>query len=165
MKDTSSSNSDPNLVILELPREWVEKKYYNEINEFLISINSDKESALKFRNKCHLFISGYDEDPRELFEIEEVRDFVSHLDKMFPYWFFYLVIDRKNRSLHLLLTCCCRVVRHEDGNIEVNIDDFQKFLAMHYKNMNEVYTKHNLPLELNEKVSLEIREYFYGENS
>lgn len=163
VKTISNLTPDSGLVILEVSREWVEKKYYDEIYEFLTTLNLDQKTALRFRNKCQLFISGYDEDPRELFEIEEVREYVINLDKMFPYWFFFLAIDRKHRSLHLILFCCCRTIKHIDGNIEVNVEDFQKILATHYQRMNEVYSKHNISQELNDKVSLEIREYFYGQ--
>jgi hypothetical protein len=33
---------------------------------------------------------GYDHDTRELFEIPEVRQYVSLLDDKFPYWLFFL---------------------------------------------------------------------------
>jgi hypothetical protein len=33
---------------------------------------------------------GYDQDSRELFEIPEVREYVSALDSQFPFWLFFL---------------------------------------------------------------------------
>lgn len=49
-----------------------------------------------------LLISGYDEDPRELHEIPEVRAYFKQLDALFPYWFHVCV--RIENTLQLLLT-------------------------------------------------------------
>lgn len=46
---------------------------------------------------------GYDDDPRELFEIQEVRQYVSDLDVKFPFWLFFL--SKKHLGLQCLLWC------------------------------------------------------------
>jgi hypothetical protein len=44
----------------------------------------DKESAILYREMADIAVYGYDDDPRELYEVPEVRDFVRKLDAEFP---------------------------------------------------------------------------------
>ena len=46
---------------------------------------------------------GYDHGSREIFEIPEVRDFVSRLDVEFPFWLFFMI---KRLLLLQAITLC-----------------------------------------------------------
>ena len=50
-----------------------------------------------------LAFAGYDEDARELYEIDEVRSFVLKLDEGFPYWFFFM--SKSGGGLAVLAYC------------------------------------------------------------
>jgi hypothetical protein len=53
--------------------------------------------------KLDIAFHGYDHDTRELFEIPEVREYVSLLDDQFPYWLFFM---RKNGLGLQAITYC-----------------------------------------------------------
>lgn len=69
-----------------------------QLTRFLSSPNIARE----FIEGMDIGFSSYDDDPRELDEIKEVRDYVALLDSRFPYWLFFL------SKYHLGLQCIAR---------------------------------------------------------
>lgn len=65
----------------------------------------DKESAILYREMVDIAVYGYDDDPRELYDVPEVRDFVQKLDAAFPCWFYFL--SKRGNGLMLILYCLC----------------------------------------------------------
>ncbi len=51
------------------------------------------------------FVTGYDDDPRELCEIPEVRAFFSDLNQRWPYFAFFLNTQRETESVKIFLFC------------------------------------------------------------
>jgi hypothetical protein len=39
----------------------------------------DKESAIQYREMVDIAVYGYDDDPRELYDVPEVQDFINKL--------------------------------------------------------------------------------------
>jgi hypothetical protein len=62
-----------------------------------------RDAALQFMEGVAIAIDGYNDDPRQLFEIPEVRDYVGKLDAGFPYWLFFLT--KTSESLWMILLC------------------------------------------------------------
>lgn len=61
------------------------------------------EVARSYREKVDIAFHGYDNNPNELFEIPEVRDYVYKLDEQFPFWLYFL--SKKYLGLQALLLC------------------------------------------------------------
>jgi hypothetical protein len=55
-------------------------------------------------NRLALFIEGYDNDPREIYAIPEVRRFYQQLWQRWPYWLYFCNLDTKN--LMMMVMCC-----------------------------------------------------------
>ena len=55
---------------------------------------ADKETIERFRGRVDLAFHGYSNDPRELYEMPEVRRFCAKLDDAFPFWFYFLSTGR-----------------------------------------------------------------------
>jgi len=55
----------------------------------LNGLTQEKNIAWLARGKLVLSVDGYDNDPRELFEIPEVRRFIQSLHAQWNYWFFF----------------------------------------------------------------------------
>ncbi len=67
------------------------RKIGSKIRKFVSTFYKHKAIKAKlFKENVDLAFFGYDDDSRELFEIDEVRDFVFKLDDQFPYWLFFL---------------------------------------------------------------------------
>ena len=59
-------------------------------------------------NHLALFIEGYDDDPREIYAIPEVRKFYQQLWQRWPYWLYFCNLDTEN--LMMMVMCCNLVV-------------------------------------------------------
>ena len=55
-------------------------------------------------NHLTLFIEGYDDDPREVYAIPEVRKFYQRLWQRWPYWLYFCNLDTEN--LMMMVMCC-----------------------------------------------------------
>lgn len=65
----------------------------------------NRDAAIQFCERVDIGVGGYDEDPRELYEIPEVREFMSKLDAEFPYWLYFLT--KRGSGLMFVLSCFC----------------------------------------------------------
>jgi hypothetical protein len=77
-------------IVWVVERAEVQRNDTGRTTAFLKRLISESDLALAHEERIDLTFSGYDDDPRELFEIEEVRTFVRTLDDSFPFWFFFL---------------------------------------------------------------------------
>lgn len=56
----------------------------------LKSLLKTPETARAYKERVEIAFDGYNDDSRELDEIEEVRDYAQKLDAEFPFWLFFL---------------------------------------------------------------------------
>jgi hypothetical protein len=63
------------------------------------------EAAIRYCEKVDIGVHGYDDDPRELNEFPEVRDFINRLDEKFPYWCYFL--SKRAGGLGFIFSCFC----------------------------------------------------------
>jgi hypothetical protein len=61
--------------------------------------------ALHCQGKINISFDGYDDDPRELFEIDEVREYIDLLDEAIPELFFFARSERSATTLMFFLFC------------------------------------------------------------
>ena len=69
-------------------------------------------------------VAGYDEDDRELCEIDEVRLWFAAADGVVQDWFFFLRTDAPTFALRVYLLCLCggRRAGSKEGNVLVPVD-------------------------------------------
>lgn len=65
------------LVVLDLTRTEIEAGNISSALERLMALTDSKETALRFQESLLIHITGYDNDPRELVEVPEVRAFLA----------------------------------------------------------------------------------------
>lgn len=142
-----------------ITKENIENSDFDEIMGFY---NDVLENAIDYENKIMLIIDGYDNDPRELHQIPEVCDYFKTLDKLFPYWFYFL--KRDVESLHnplkmlVFLLIPVKIVNKNTNRqtLEYDMEDFTKFMEYHFHYFNELTDKLNLPDSENERIGKEI---------
>ena len=64
-----------------------------------------RQAVIKFCEQVEICVTGFDDDPRELYEMAEVRNFVYKLDAEFPYWLYFLT--KRGTGLIFILSCLC----------------------------------------------------------
>ncbi len=92
------------------------------------------EMALAHRMRVGLMIDGYDDDPRELWEISEVRDYVRKLFLECP---FVILLAHPEFSLLKLLFACWIFEPNEDLDSATKAREFE-FLQRCFAGANDV---------------------------
>lgn len=141
--------TDP--VILMFSRRQVEACDVDEPLPFLRSLTTDRHTALEFCGRLSLVVDGYNDDPRELFEIPEVRAYINRLDQAWPRWFFFL--SQADESIKLLESCLCDTIEVVPGVTSVDMEHLERSLARHFGAMYRLGEELNLPEEMCEEVA------------
>jgi hypothetical protein len=89
MESQPSLLGDTDLLIITGSREEVESGDTTSVLGALRRL-LERDMALQLRQRVFFGVLGYDDDPRELFEIPEVRAWIAAVDAEWPYWFFFL---------------------------------------------------------------------------
>ncbi|RYE40856.1 MAG: DUF1817 domain-containing protein [Hyphomicrobiales bacterium] len=102
------------LLVLEISKHEIEAGMIASVLERLHVIAESKETALRYRESLVIQVLGYDDDPRELAEIAEVRAFFARLTEEWPHWLWFL--HRRVGAIHLLMALLCAVKIHRRGS-------------------------------------------------
>ncbi len=116
------------------------------------------KNPLTLVGQLQILFVGYDSDPRELWEVPEVRQFVQALDAEFAFWFYFA--DLKSDSLRVLTFCLCRTTATRRGSTAVNHPDFAAFLERHFGAMNQIINQWHVNEATNKQRTEEILSYF-----
>jgi len=107
--DGLASNTEPAIIVLDITRKEVESGSIGSVLERLHVLTDTRENSLLYRESLVFQVSGYDDDPRELSEIPEVRSFFHRLAAEWPHWLWFLA--RGCSAVALLLALLCEVKR------------------------------------------------------
>ncbi len=138
-------------VILMFSRRQVETRDIDEPLELLRSLTADRRTAIEFCGRISLVVDGYNDDPRELFEVPEVRAYIKRLDLAWPYWFFFL--SQIDESIKLLESCLCETIEVVPGVTSVDMGQLERSLARHFGGMHQLGEELKLPEEMCEEVA------------
>ena len=95
------------LIFYQFSRSKVER---GEFGHFLSLYAPDKlPTGRRLREMMNRFlfcIEGYDNDPREIHSIPEVRRFYSAFHEAWPYWLNFCNLDASDETLRMMVLCC-----------------------------------------------------------
>ena len=123
----------------------------------LSRVLADKNTVERYRGRVDLAFLGYSNDPRELYDIPEVRRFCSKLDDAFPYWFYFLSTD--GVTLGVIACCLCSVTELRPGVVSFALD-LLEFITRHYEALNWLFDNYSLDERHNVEISRNVAEYF-----
>lgn len=115
------------------------------------------QAVERHRGRVELAFSGYSNDPRELYDIPEVRNFCAELDDAFPYWFYF--VSTESVTLGVIACCLCSVTEFRPGEVSVGPDLLQ-FMTRHFDALNWLFENYSLDERHNVEISGRIVEYF-----
>ena len=101
------------LLVCQVDNSCVTSHQASKLAEAFRMLGDTAEHLSTNAGKLLIGIDGYDKDPRELYEIDEVRSFIQSLAAEIPWWFALL-----HPSLSLTWICCMvqkPVVRRGSG--------------------------------------------------
>jgi hypothetical protein len=141
-------------------RQQVESGNFADASRALCSFAETVERARFFRRRVFFGISGYDDDPRGLFQIDQVRAFVRSVDVRFPYWLWFL--SPRGRTLSLVAFCQCRILAASPKGTVVDQNDLHHFLAAHLASLEELRARLGLSVEEVRATATAALEHFFG---
>lgn len=76
------------VTLMTINRRFVERLDLKEIDDVIAYFN--KKGVKNFKGKIVLQVDGYNDDPREVFEIPEIKAFYSNVFAKYPYLIYFL---------------------------------------------------------------------------
>jgi len=119
------------------------------------------DNAAKVKGRLVFGVNGYDDDPRDLWEIPEVRSWMQKLDSQFPYWLYFMDTGPVS-TLAFIAFSLCRYEKVPGGKM-IPRDELQRFLVSHFIAMNQLSQELNESQEENDERSREINGFFFPE--
>jgi hypothetical protein len=125
--------------------------------KILWGLLQDRQTVVNFRARLDIGFAGYDDDIRELYEIEEVRKFLGLLDKKFPFWFYFLNLD--SGTLSLIVLALCQYSKGLDGLLLADRDDLERFFVEHGGAVTWLFDTYGLDEKEYEVLKTQIADY------
>ena len=155
---------DSNFGVISLPRDEIENMDFSYIQSFFKRLSKNKAQLLKSRSSLDFFFPEYDSDPREIYDIPEIRDwFVKSIELHIP-WFYYLAYDDKSASLIILLNILAKEEKRTKRNngyfVELEKESFINFLDIMYMNLNNFTEANDINIEINKEISLGLFDFY-----
>ena len=110
-----------------------------------------REDAWLYRGQMTLVVDGYNNDPRELVDILEVRTLLRGLESSWPQWAYF--VNQVDDSIKLLLTCVAGSRFLGRGAVEMDADRVAAALGRAFGGMNIVFERFDFPEDELEKMS------------
>jgi hypothetical protein len=117
------------------------------------------ERALSFFENVDIAFHGYDDDPRELFEIDEVRNFVIELDRQFPFWLFFLT--KRGLGLQCIMLCFMPPYLTDDARKTIFPHKLDELLSKRwFPAMNQICDYVGFSERDNQRLTESVADYF-----
>lgn len=146
-----------------IDREDVESLDVSTIRSFFDRILRTRELAAHCQGKIEISFHGYDEDPRELFEVAEMRRYVPVLVDALPELFFFAYTGERAYTLKAIALCLSVVdVKSRKPNkdnkihVEFSTKEFANLLDSHFLGLNQITEWLNMPIKENKRISFEV---------
>lgn len=138
-------------VVLLISRREVEAGDLASVLSRLKVFLATREDAWLYRGQMTLVVDGYNNDPRELVDIPEVRNLLRGLESSWPQlaYFFNQVDD----SIKLLLSCVAGSRFLGRGAVEMDAELVAAALGRTFGGMNMVFERFGFPEDELEKMS------------
>ena len=138
-------------IYLVFSRDQVEAHDISEPLQVLRQLTGNPEKAVAACGRISLVIDGYNADPRELFEIPEVRRYIKAIDDLWPYWFFFL--SQADDSIKIVESCLCDSIEVVPGVASIDTEQLKDSLARHFSAMDRYCEAINLPEDRIQEIS------------
>jgi len=146
---------DIDVVHYLIPREDVEAGNIEEVVAFLEHITGSRETALTYMQRIEFSVDGYSDDPRELYEINEVVRYLGKLNKLFPYWIFFQ--HRQGKWVNALITCLSKneKIGSSGGNqfVSTELRYIDRHVNRWFVSLNELCHRFSFGETINRKIS------------
>ena len=149
-------------IIFMVDKSDIEKRNYSQLIMAFDRLEVNPELILNLKGKVDVWIQGYGEDRRELYEIKEVKEWITAIFKKKNSWAYFLAMDKPASFLKLLFICYAKVTRITPGKIykiEIAYESLGYFISELFNGLNEFCDQHNISESTNRELSKKLTEY------
>ena len=146
----------PNPIFFGIPYADVLSSETITVLTALNSFLETRERVVWGRGRITLIFEGFDDDPRDVWNIPEIRRYIKKLDEQFPYWFYFA--DLEANTLKVLALCLCRVVKVDNGSTP-DPEGLKHFLASRVIALNILCNRFDLGDEIKEEITKKVCEH------
>jgi len=119
-------------------------------------LRANTELIYSCQGKVDISFSGYDDDPRELFEISEVKEYISSLYPVLYDLFFFVRTETESPTLQVFASCVCDATWLRPQWVEFDIEKLVAFFETHWGGLNQLTEGLGMPIEDNKKITYSI---------
>lgn len=152
------------LRVIAVPKEEIIQGKYDFVLNFMERLSKNKEMLLNAHSTLDIYFPEYDEEEREIFQINEIMKWLKKSIDIGVPWFYFLDTYTKSAGLKLLFHSYCDISNFQkrEKGYYIEYDNYgrKKFFEQNFINMNCFMDKNNLSNELNIKITDSIVEYF-----
>lgn len=126
-------------IFFVLSRQQIERMEIDESLVFLRSLLPPNRPGdiWALKGRISLAVDGYDHDPRELFEIPEVCQYLRAIDDLWPFWFFFF--SQADESLTVLAMCLASAIEVNPGEAYVDPERIRRILERGFSAVNRLF--------------------------
>ena len=159
MKGSPVISQESDYTVLQIPKETIQNCDTSEYVAMLHGATGTLQSLTEAFQKYVLLISGYDDDPRELYQIPEVISFIKDLNSKLPFWL-YFVNTADKRFFSWMIACLCSAMSL-DQDVETiyadfNADDYNNLIETQFSNIVKLMSALGMGESIQESVLKEL---------
>lgn len=153
------------ILLYAIDRADIESGTTTHIEEFFKRISETDFVCRNLQGRVEVSVSGYDDDKRELWEIEEVRRWYEKSDSKVKHWFFFCNTTPPAHGLKNYFACLSgtRWLKEKTGipaeaNVEMSPALLETVFDRNWSHLNEITQKLGMSLEENKRISSQIMD-------
>jgi hypothetical protein len=144
-------SGEPGILVFAFCREEIERLEVEPFLGHMRLLLSSRQVSLAVRQRVEFVVLGYDEDPRELWVIPEVRLFFGMLHASFQNWFFLAFPE--GVFLSVLANCLCLTPGQDAKSSNLDPERLKQFILGCLEALNHLCHIHAIPDEVNREIT------------
>ena len=163
MNESASSPTDisqqSDYTVLQISQEAIQNCDTSEYVTILHGATGSLQSFEVAFQRYVFLISGYDDDPRELYQIPEVVSFIKDLNSKLPFWLYFINTSDK-RFFSWMIACLCRAMSLDQDEETVyagfDADAYNDLIEYQFRNIVKLMSGLGMGESIQEKVLKEL---------
>ena len=131
-------------------------------SEYVTLLHGATDSLQSFEvafQRYVFLISGYDDDPRELYQIPEVVSFIKDLNSKLPFWLYFINTSDK-KFFSWMIACLCQAMSLDQDEetiyADFNADAYNDLIEYQFRNIVKLMSGLEMGESIQEKVLKEL---------
>ncbi len=145
--------------VLQISQEAIQNCDTSEYVSLLHGATGSLQSFEAAFQKYVFLISGYDDDPRELYQIPEVVSFIKDLNSKLPFWLYFVNTSDK-KFFSWMIACLCQAMSLDQDEetiyADFNADAYNDLIEYQFSNIVKLMSGLEMGESIQEKVLKEL---------